>query len=357
MLQTMSTSAHKQHHERAEMPTRLPSAIITKGRLSWLLWLVPLGAACLCAWFGYRDFVSTGPTITLYFENADGLEEKNTQLKFRGVNVGEVNGIILMKDNQHVKITAQLTGSARNLASVGSVFWIVRPELKVGAISGLRTIVSGEYIAVKPGNGPPTNSFAGAEKEPLNERPGALQISLIASRLGSLQEQTPVYYRGIQVGEVLYYQLGADGREVVIHACVWEEYAPLVRMESKFWNAGELSLHAGLFKGIDISADSPKTLISGGIEFATPPEAQSPATNGTSFVINEAPEGTNGKPGHPPPSAIFTFRSRHPHPTRCPYQTWGRYRSRAANTETVAANMSVKWEGGSGKVNPAKQPW
>ena len=285
----MSTSAQK-HHERAEIPARLPSATITKGHLSWLLWLVPLGAACLCGWFVYRDFVSTGPTITIFFENADGLEEKNTQLKFRGANVGQVNGIALMKDNQHVKITAQLSGSARNLAREGSVFWIVRPELKVGAISGLRTIISGEYIAVKPGTGPPTNSFAGAEKEPVDEQPGALQISLIATRLGSLEEQTPVYYRGIQVGEVLYYQLGADGREVVIHACVWEEYAPLVRMESKFWNAGELSLHAGLFRGIDISADSPKTLISGGIEFATPPDAQSPATNGTSFVINESAE-------------------------------------------------------------------
>ncbi len=285
----MSTSTSKQN-DRAEMPVRLPSARIMKGRLPWLLWLVPLGAACLCAWFVYRDFVSTGPTITIYFENADGLEEKNTQLKFRGANVGQVNGIALMKDNQQVKVTAQLTGSARNLARGGSVFWIVRPELKVGAISGLGTIISGEYIAVQPGNGPLTNSFVGAGKEPVNEPPGALLINLIATRLGSLQEQTPVYYRGIQVGEVLYYQLGHDGREVMIHACVWEEYAPLVCMESKFWNAGELSLHAGLFKGIDISADSPKTLISGGIEFATPPDAQSPATNGASFVINETAE-------------------------------------------------------------------
>jgi paraquat-inducible protein B len=285
----MSNNSHKPT-DRAPMPAKLPSAIIEKSRTAWLLWLVPLGAACLCAWFAYRDFVSTGPTITIYFENADGLEEKNTELKFRGANVGEVTGIVLTKDNQKVRVRAQLAGSARNLARGGSVFWIVRPELKVGAISGLRTIISGEYIAVRPGNGPPTNSFVGAEKEPFNEPPGALQINLIATRLGSVQEQTPVYYRGIQVGEVLYYQLGADGREVVIRACVWEDYAPLVRMESKFWNAGELSLHAGLFKGIDISADSPKTIISGGIEFATPPDAQSPATNGASFVINETAE-------------------------------------------------------------------
>jgi paraquat-inducible protein B len=282
----MSTSPHKTT-DHAAAPARLPSALIVKSRTAWLLWLVPFGAACLCAWFAYRDFVSTGPTITIYFENADGLEEKNTQLKFRGANVGEVTGIALTKDNQKVRVRTQLTGSARGLARAGSVFWIVRPELKVGSISGLRTIISGEYIAVKPGTGPPTNSFAGVEKEPVDEQPDALQISLVATHLGSVQEQTPVYYRGIQVGEVLYYQLAANGREVVIHACVWAEYAPLVRMESKFWNAGELSLHAGLFKGIDISADSPKTIISGGIEFATPPDAQNPATNGATFVFNE----------------------------------------------------------------------
>ena len=270
--------------------TRLPHAIIKKGRLSWLLWLIPLGAACLCAWFAYHDYIAAGPTITIYFDNADGVEEKNTEIKFRGANIGAVTGITLTKDNQHVKIMAQLTSPARSLARAGSVFWIVRPEFSVGSISGLRTIISGEYIAVKPGAGAPTNSFAGAEKEPVDVQPGALEIDLTATRLGSIEEQTPVYYRGIQVGEVLYFQLGSDGREVLIHACVWKDYAPLVRLASKFWNAGELSIHAGLFRGIDISADAPKTIIGGGIEFATPPDAQESATNGTVYVLNDEPE-------------------------------------------------------------------
>jgi paraquat-inducible protein B len=285
----MITTAPKQHNH-TPTHTRLPSAVIKKGRLTLLLWLVPFGAACLCAWFAWQDVISTGPTITMYFENADGVEVKNTDVKYRGANVGVVTGIVLTKDGRHVMVTAQLDRPARNLAHTGSVFWIVRPELKVGSISGLRTIISGEYIAVKPGDGPATNSFTGAETEPVSAPPGALEINLLATRLGSLEEQTPVSYRGVQVGEVLNYQLGGDGRGVVVHACVWKEYAPLVRMESKFWNAGELSLHAGLFRGIDISADSPRAIISGGIEFATPPDAQSPATNGATFVFNDTVE-------------------------------------------------------------------
>jgi paraquat-inducible protein B len=285
----MMISAPKQH-DRGLTHSRLPSAVIKKGRLTWLLWLVPLGAACLCAWFAWQDVISTGPTIRMYFENADGVEVKNTEVKFRGANVGEVTGITLTKDGQHVMVTAQLDRSARNLAQAGSVFWIVRPELKVGSISGLRTIISGEYIAVKPGDGLATNSFNGVESEPVSSQPGSLEINLIATRLGSVEEQTPVSYRGIQVGEVLNYQLGGDGREVVIRACIWKEYAPLVRTESKFWNAGELSLHAGLFRGIEISADSPRAIISGGIEFATPPDAQNLATNGAAFIFNDTPD-------------------------------------------------------------------
>jgi paraquat-inducible protein B len=276
--------------ENARSGARLPEAKIKQSRSSRLLWLVPIGAAGLCVWFAYRDFISTGPTIAIYFENADGLEAENTQLKYRGANVGAVKAITLTEDNQRVRVRAQLTGSARNLARAGSIFWIVRPELKVGAISGLRTIISGEYIAVQPGDGAQTNVFAGAEKEPVAEQPKALQFTLIAPNLGSLQEQTPIFYRGIQVGEVLGYQLANDARNVMIRARVREEYAPLVRLDSQFWNAGGLHVRGGLFKGIEVSAESLQTAVGGGIEFATPPTFQARAANGAVFVLNAKPE-------------------------------------------------------------------
>jgi paraquat-inducible protein B len=50
-----------------------------------------------------------------------------------------------------------------------------------------------------------------------------------------------------------------------------------------------LDIHFGLFKGVQISAESPKTVISGGIEFATPTDFQTGATNGAVFVLNEKP--------------------------------------------------------------------
>jgi paraquat-inducible protein B len=268
----------------------LPSATVRKSKVSWMLWLVPVGAAALCVWFVFRDYVATGPLITLYFQDVEGLQAQNTLVQYRGASIGQVKSISLTPDGTHVKVQARLAEEAGNLARVGSVFWIVRPELRVGAISGLRTIVSGEYITVQPGNGPPTNSFVGAEKSPLPEEPNALQIVLYTPTLGSLQEQSPIFYRGVQVGEVAFYQLASDARQVIIHARVWQEYAPLVRMNSEFWNAGGLDFSLGLFKGLQLSAESPRTIVSGGIEFATPPDLSGLATNGATFALNEKPE-------------------------------------------------------------------
>jgi paraquat-inducible protein B len=276
--------------DQPSVRSSFPKASVKKSRLTWMLWLIPAGALAICSWFFYRDYVATGPLITIYFENAEGVETKNTQVMYRGVTVGQVNDVSITKDTKRVRVKARLAGFAKVLAKQGSGFWIVRPQVKMGAISGLRTIVSGEYIAVQPGTGSATNVFMGLEKQPLPEEPGALEIVLTVPALGSLQERSPIFYKGVQVGEVIYYQLDKDAHDVVLHARISAPYTPLVRADSKFWNAGGIYMHFGLFSGVQMSAESPKTLISGGIEFATPPEAAPQATNDTVFELNEKPE-------------------------------------------------------------------
>ena len=270
----------------SETTGALPRAKIEKSRIAWVLWLIPIAAAGLCGWFIVRDVVLQGPTITIYFPSIDGLAKQTSFLEYRGVVVGQVTGIKLTPDKKQAAVEVKLTGPAANIARRGSIFWIVRPELKLGNVSGLRTIVSGNYIAIQPGNGEPTNEFAGAEQPPV-EHKGSLEIALRSPQLGSLQEGSPVFYRGIQVGEVLRSRLGADAREVIIDTFIRSNYAPLVRLNSKFWNAGGLNIHLGLFSGAQISAESAQTIISGGIEFATPPDFEDAATNGTVFALNE----------------------------------------------------------------------
>ena len=67
-------------------------------------------------------------------------------------------------------------------------------------------------------------------------------------------------------------------------------YIGLVRTNSKFWNAGGIDIRLGLFKGAEISAESAQTLLGGGIEFATPPEASEAVSNGVVFDLNDKPK-------------------------------------------------------------------
>ncbi|HXT13645.1 MAG TPA: MlaD family protein [Candidatus Angelobacter sp.] len=276
--------------EHSRAAHSLPKAKIKRSHQTWWLWLVPIGAVLLCVWFIYRDYIATGPMITIYFQDASGLEENNSDVHYLGATVGQVKGLWLTSDNKRVEVKARLAHSAAQLARVGTLFWIVRPELKVGSISGLRTIISGEYIAVRPGNGPATNVFTAVESEPVVEPPGSLHITLLAPDLRSLQEQSVIYYRGIKVGEISKYQLGNDAQEVKLQARIDPEYAPLVRANTKFWNAGGLDFRFGLFRGAEISAESAKALLSGGVEFATPTEAGAPAAEGAVFRLYDKPE-------------------------------------------------------------------
>jgi paraquat-inducible protein B len=270
----------------SEKKPPLPKAKIEQDFMTWFIWLLPVSAAALCGWFVLHDFVFAGPTITIYFQDASGLQEKNSMVKYRGIKIGVIKSLELADKGGTVAVKVKLDYSATDMARQGSLFWIVRPELKLGAISGLQTIVSGNFIDVQPGTGDRTNIFTGMEAAPIQPVPG-INLTLLANQVSALQDLSIITYRGIQVGEVLDFRLDDDARYIVVHARIHQEYAPLVRMDSQFWNAGGISAHLGLFSGLNISAESAQTLVSGGIAFATPMAYGPPATNGTVFMLND----------------------------------------------------------------------
>jgi paraquat-inducible protein B len=243
----------------------------------------------MCAWFVLHDFVFTGPTITIYFQDAQGLQEENSMLRFRGIRVGNITSLKLSGDRQTVAVKVKLDYSARDIARQGSQFWIVRPQLRLGAVSGLQTIVSGSYVAVQPGSGARTNDFTGLAQAPITPIPG-ITITLLANNLDALQSQSGIFYRGFQVGEVTGLQLDENARFVVVQARIRQDVAALVRRDSQFWNAGGINAHVGLFSGLQISAESASTLVSGGIAFATPENYGPAATNGSVFYLNDKPD-------------------------------------------------------------------
>lgn len=268
----------------------LPKARIQPRPRFSLIWLVPLAAGIAAAWLVFLQIRDHGPLITISFANGNGLQANQTVLKFRGVRVGEVRSIRLSQDLTRVEVQVRLQRSAAGLAREGSRFWIVRPEVSSGGLHGLETIVSGPYIQGEPGDGRVQKRFAGDEQPPVEaNQNGRFEVIVTTPQISTLTIGSPVYYRGVEVGNVSYFVLGDDARLINIHLLIATNFAPLVRANSKFWNAGGISFHLKL-SGLNVSAENIKSLIIGGIAFATPDQPGSLAPPGTVFQLNAKPD-------------------------------------------------------------------
>ena len=240
----------------------------------WLIWLIPVVAAIIGGTILVQSLLSRGPTVTLFFKNAEGLEAGKTRIKFKDVDIGTVRHISLTDDRKQVIVTAQLLKSADSFLRKDSRFWVVRPRVGAGGISGLGTLLSGSYIGVDAGKSSERQEeFTGLDVPPfvLTGLSGR-QFILHADQIGSLDIGAPIYYRHIQVGQIAAYELDANGAGVNLHVFVNAPYDKFVTTGSRFWQASgiELSLDASGFR---LATESVASIISGGISFAEPPDA------------------------------------------------------------------------------------
>jgi paraquat-inducible protein B len=272
-----------------EKSGNIPKAHIKKPARFPLIWLVPLVAAMVAGWLVWDQLKQMGPTILVQFRDGTGLTANQTVVKYRGVRVGNVRSVELSTNIDHVEVKLRLDRSAAALAQSGSTFWVVRPEVAAGGFHGLETIVSGSYIQVQPGNGDgkPQKSFVGLDEAPiLPATDGGTEFILSASGVRSLAHGSPVYYRGLEVGRVDFLSLSEDSTTVDVHILVKAKFASLVRANSVFWNAGGIDMNLRLL-GVSFSAENFKSLVIGGIAFATPNDDDQPATNNTVFALHE----------------------------------------------------------------------
>jgi len=77
-------------------PDRVPEAVVQKKRRSLpLVWIVPLVAALIGAWLGVRAYLERGAMIEISFQTGDGLEAGKTKIKYKDVEVGVVQSVVL----------------------------------------------------------------------------------------------------------------------------------------------------------------------------------------------------------------------------------------------------------------------
>lgn len=235
-----------------------------------IIWLLPLVALAITLWLGFQAYQNKGTTITVEFDNGSGIQANKTPVMYKGISIGKVTDLTLDKKTRNVIAILDIEKEAVPYLGKNSMFWLVSPKVSLAGITGLETIVSGVYISVEPVDGPSGREFKALKEAPslLDNAPG-LHLTLKAEKLGSLDKGSPIYYKQLQVGEVINYQLAKDKKSVNIKILVNKPYENLVNNHTRFWNASGLTITGG-FSGFKVHADSLVSLISGGIAFDNP---------------------------------------------------------------------------------------
>jgi paraquat-inducible protein B len=256
-------------------PPDIPHAVAVPRR-RWalsLVWIIPIVAALVGGWVALHYVLSKGPTITIRFASAEGLEAGRTKVRYKDVDIGTVRNIGISEDRSHVIVTAEIAKHAENFIVDDTRFWVVRPRVTFNSVSGLGTLFSGAYIGVDAGrsNNRKTD-FVGLDNPPAVTSDSRGRLFLLhAESIGSLYIGAPVYFRRVPVGNVTAYRIDEDGKGVALEIFINEPNDRLVTSNVRFWHASgiDASLEPS---GLKLNTESLVSIIVGGISFQPPPD-------------------------------------------------------------------------------------
>ncbi|SEB15729.1 PqiB family protein [Paraburkholderia sartisoli] len=268
----------------------LPEAVATP-RSRWrvqIVWLVPVIAVLIGGWLAAKAVLDKGPTITISFATGEGLEAGKTRIKFKNVDIGVVRSVTLSKDHGSVIATAELTRDTSNMLVDDTRFWVVRPRISGGTVSGIGTLLSGSFIGMDLGTSTKERrDFAGLESPPvIASGVAGREFVLKSEDMGSLDVGSPVFFRRLQVGQITSYTLDANGKGVTLRAFINAPYDKYVQTDTRFWHASGVDVSLGT-EGVKVNTQSLVSILIGGLAFQTPDETtgQPEAAVRTEFIL------------------------------------------------------------------------
>jgi paraquat-inducible protein B len=289
----------------------LPAPKLSRKRdwLPSLIWLIPIVAAVVGLTLVVKILVERGPSITITFRTAEGLEAGKTKVKYKDVDIGLVQTITLSKDRSHVLANVQLSKEAESFTAADTRFWVVRPRVAASGVSGLGTLLSGAYIGADAGTAKDKkDEFTGLEVQPIVRLDASgKQYMLHATDIGSLDIGSPIYFRRIKVGQLAAYDLDEDGKGVTLRIFIDAPYDKFIGVNTRFWHASgfDMQINASGFK---LRTQSLATVVLGGIAFQSPDdELGIKAKENTTFNLAPDEETALKEPDGPSETVIMYF--------------------------------------------------
>lgn len=272
--------------------SEIPDLPVSNGRRSFLervslVWLVPLGALLVSLWVGWQSYADRGPLVDILFEEATGIREGETELRFRDVTVGRVEDVGFSSTLEKVRVTVRLDRDIAAYVDGDAEFWIVQPEVTARGVTGLDTVLSGVFIEAAWDGVPGglVTEHTAIPRAPLR-RSGeeGLSFRVTAGSGVQLIGGTPILHKGVEVGRIGPAELTPDGTVARAEAIIYAPYDRLVSSNTRFWDTSGFSFSLGA-NGAELDFSSLATLIAGGVAFDTVVSGGAAISDGADFTI------------------------------------------------------------------------
>src|SRR6202046_4265591 len=271
--------------EFADLPTAVPA------RSFWSriprIWILPAVVILAGIFVVVHEMLAQGTSVEIRFVDAEDLEANKTKIRYKDVEIGEVRDIHVGKDRKEVIVNAVIHRDASEYLVSDTRFWVVRPRVSAAGVTGLGTLVSGAYISIDVGKSTArSKQFVGLETPPfVTSDPPGREFVLHAEDLGSLSIGSLVFYRHIEVGQVVGYSLDASGAGVTIKVFVNAPFDAYVTASTRFWQASGIDMSLSS-NGVSLRTESLTSILQGALTFrALPGGSTVPVPADTAFTL------------------------------------------------------------------------
>jgi paraquat-inducible protein B len=275
-----------------DLKTNVATADVVPRQGISVIWFIPFIALIFGGWLAIKAISEQGVFITIEFENGSGIVPKKTEVRYKGLVTGLVSKVEPSDDLKSVIAEVEMTQSFTDYLTNKTKFWLVSADISLQGVSGLETLVSGSYINIIPDTDKKSRSqdhFIALNEAPeLDMTTPGLHLTLKASVLGSISEDSPITFKQIPIGYVTGYHYVEDSQDININIFIEQEYAHLIKENSLFWNMSGVQINASIAAGVKINTGSLGSILGGGIAVDTMSyhEKLPPAKNGHMFPLH-----------------------------------------------------------------------
>jgi len=229
---------------------------------------------------------NTSNSVTIIFNDVEGLQENFSQLTFKGVNVGKVTKVSL-NSKQQVEVNALIYDDYASFAKEGTVYYLKKPRISLQEIANAGSTVMAVNIGVVKSDNPNVQTkFEGLDGQPSVEKSHFGTVFKVEDiTASSVNVDAPVYYKNVQIGKVSKIDLSEDGSKVVVDCLIYDKYTKFVRKNSQFYDISGFEMKFSIFSGSKVESNTFTSLLKGGLVIVTPYEYGAIATPNDRFSL------------------------------------------------------------------------